>query len=165
MKMHALGLAVLMCTAAGAVAQTAGTAPPSAGSWKEQRAERKEERREERIQAIKTALQVDGDGAAKVDQLLSASQENRKALHAEMKERFNLVRRAAGGDATAMAQVDPAVQKLRADRAQLGTLNDQLYDQLAQGRTPQQRAALVIAMAGFGEHAQSGRHHHGAKDR
>ena len=97
--------------------------------------------------AIADALQLDEAGTLKLRSQLAPFEEKRGPIRQEMMEQTVVLRRAAKGDTTAFAQVDGALQKVLALRAQLEQLDRDLFAQLSVGLPPQKKARLALVMA------------------
>ena len=100
-----------------------------------------------RTLAIADALELDDAATLKLRTRLTAFEEKRAPVQREMMEQTVLLRRAARGDTTAFAQVDGAIQKVLALRAQLEQLDRGLFNELSAGLPPQKKARLALAMA------------------
>ncbi len=100
-----------------------------------------------RTLAIADALELDDAATLKLRSRLAAFEEKRAPVQREMMEQTVVLRRAAKGDTTAFAQVDGAIQKVLALRAQLEQLDRGLFNELSAGLPPQKKARLALAMA------------------
>ncbi|MGO8971028.1 MAG: hypothetical protein ACLQDQ_15830 [Myxococcaceae bacterium] len=100
-----------------------------------------------RTLAIADALELDDAATLKLRTRLMHFEEKRAPIQREMLEETVLLRRAAKGDTTAFAQVDGAIQKVLALRAQLEQLDRDLFTELSAGLPPQKKARLALAMA------------------
>ena len=144
MKMTgAVLLAVL--TAGGVWAQDGGPRPgDGAGPGSEQWQKRA---RLMRTLAIADALELDDASTLKLRDRLSRFEDRRAPIQRQVFEETLVLRRAAKGDTTAFAQVDGAIQKVLALRAQLEQLDRDLFNELSAGLSPQKKARLALAMA------------------
>ena len=138
-------------------ALSAFAAPPPGGKpakWGgdgEDRADRMEAReREARLMyvvAISEALDLGEADAIKLSEKIKGVEEKRRPLRQSMGEAMRSLKDAAEGDAAALPQVDANVQKVLDGRAQMATMDKELFTTLAQGYPPQKRAKLALVLA------------------
>jgi hypothetical protein len=136
---------VVLLASASAFAQDAGhpseMGPGPSGEQWQKRA------RLMRTLAIADALELDDAATLKLRDRLSRFEEKRAPIQSQLLEQTVVLRRAAKGDTTAYAQVDAAIQKVLAFRAQLEQLDRDLFTELSAGLSPQKKARLALAMA------------------
>ena len=136
-------LVVAMLAAAGAAAQDGGPRPddgPGSEEWQKRA-------RLVRTLAIADALELDDAATLKLRDRLSRFEDKRAPIHRQLMEETLVLRRAAKGDTTAFAEVDGAIQKVLALRAQLEQMDKDLFTELSAGLSPQKKARLALAMA------------------
>jgi hypothetical protein len=121
-----------------------------------------------RLVAISDALGLSDADALKLDKTLQKYDAQRRPLQQTILEGVQILRRAARGDQSAFAQVDATLQKMVQARANLHAIDFEMFQELAKGRSPQERAKLALVMARLptemramarGQHG--GRHHGG----
>jgi hypothetical protein len=93
------------------------------------------------------ALELDDAGTLKLRQTVGQWSAQRAPLRQQVMDQAQVLRRAAKGDTTAYGQVDQAIQKIIDVRGQMHQLDQKLFQQLAQGQTPQKKAKLALAVA------------------
>ncbi|HEX8820605.1 MAG TPA: hypothetical protein VF794_11815 [Archangium sp.] len=119
-------------------------APPDDGD----EAERAEKRtRMLRVVGLAEELELNETQALKMAETMRQFDERRRPLMEQVRESAQVIRKAAGGDASVQSQVDQAVQKVFDARAQLATLDREMYQTLSKDLPPQKRARLAIFMA------------------
>jgi hypothetical protein len=133
-RMAVLALTLLPLVALAAPADNAGEA-------EEKRA------RMMRVLGLAEELGLDETQALKMAETMRQFDERRRPLMEQVQESARVLRRAAGGDAAVQSQVDQAVQKVFDARAQLATLDRDMYQALSKDLPPQKRAQLAIFMA------------------
>ena len=106
-------------------------------------------------QRIAKALQLSEADAARLENTLSPYRAQTKPLKDDLKSQVELLRKASAGDPAATGQVDQAMQKIYADRAQLASLRQQMFQAASAGLNPAQKAKLAVVM--FTKHGR-GRH-------
>ena len=135
-RMAVLALTLLPLVALAAPADNAGEA------------DREEKRaRMMRVLGLAEELGLDETQALKMAETMRQFDERRRPLMEQVHESARVLRRAAGGDAAVQSQVDQAVQKVFDARAQLATLDRDMYQALSKDLPPQKRAQLAIFMA------------------
>lgn len=85
--------------------------------------------------------------ALRMDEVLRRFDERRRPLREQVRESGKVVRDAAHGDAAAAGQVDQAIGRVLDARIQLATLDKEMFQALAKGLSPQQRARLALFYA------------------
>jgi len=119
-------------------------APPEGGD----EAERAEKRtRMMRVLGLAEELELSEAQALKMAETMRQFDERRRPLVAQVRESAQVLDRAADGDASMQSQVDQAVQRVFDARAQLTTLDREMYQSLSRDLPPQKRAKLAIFMA------------------
>jgi len=101
------------------------------------------------VVGLAEALELTEADALRVSQIIQSFQERRRPLQEQVSESAKIIKRAADGDAAAIAQVDTALSQMFAARTQLTQLNQEMFTTLGQGLTPQQRAKMAIYFAKF----------------
>lgn len=109
----------------------------------------REERRTRMMRVVGLAeeLGLDESQALRMADTMRQFDERRRPLMKQVRESAKVLREAARGDASAQSQVDQAVQRVFDARAQLTTLDRDMYQALAKDLPPQKRAQLAIFMA------------------
>lgn len=100
-----------------------------------------------RTLSIADALELDDVATLKLRERLARFEDKRAPIQHQLFEQTVVLRRAAKGDTTAFAQVDGAIQKVLALRAQLDQLDRELFAELSAGLAPPKKARLALAMA------------------
>jgi hypothetical protein len=122
-------------------------APPDAGDA----SERVEKRtRMMRMLSLAEELELSEAQTLKMADTMRQFDERRRPLLEQVRASAQILRKAAKGDASAQSQVDQAVQRVFEARAQLTTLERDLYQALAKDLPPQKRAQLAISLARHG---------------
>ncbi len=134
-------LAVLTLTLLPLVALAA----PPEGSEATERAEK--QTRMMRVLRLAEELELNESQALKMAETMRQFDEKRRPLLEQVRDSAQVLKRAAEGDASAQSQVDPSVQRVFDARAQLTTLDRDMYQALAKDLPPQKRAQLAIFMA------------------
>jgi hypothetical protein len=116
-----------------------------------------EKMKAERLQRVSDALNLDAAGKAKVKTQLDNFHVQNKPLFDKMKSDMDTIHAASTGDTAAAAKVSATITDLRSVRTQLMKHHDALFDQIAKGRTNEEKAKLVLAfMPEHMEHAPMG---------
>src|SRR5262249_15050268 len=100
---------------------------------------------------LSEALELDDAGTLKLRQTIAQWDAQRAPLRQQMFDQAQVLRRAAKGDTTAYGQVDQAIQKIISLRSQMHQIDQQMFQQLSQGLSPQKKAKLARAIARFKE--------------
>jgi hypothetical protein len=100
-----------------------------------------------RVVGLAEELELNETQALKMAETMRQFDERRRPLMEQVRESAQVIRKAAGGDASVQSQVDQAVQKVFDARAQLATLDREMYQTLSKDLPPQKRARLAIFMA------------------
>ena len=113
------------------------------------------ERLEKRVRMMRVLnlaeeLELNDAQALKLADTMRQFDERRRPLLEQVRDSARLLRQAARGDPAAQAQVDPAVQRVFEARAQLTTLERDLYQALAKDLPPAKRAQLALSLARHG---------------
>ncbi|MFO0598067.1 MAG: hypothetical protein U0228_22385 [Myxococcaceae bacterium] len=156
----------LVVSVAAFAAPPGGPGPgPGAGEgkgpkWAENREERQENHEQKMrlmyLVAISEALNLSDADALKLSDKLKAIEDKRKPLRQQMGEAMKSLRDAADGDQAALTQVDANVQKVLDGRAQMAAMDKEMFNSLAQGYAPQQRAKLALVLARLGHEMKGG---------
>ena len=111
-------------------------------------AERAEKRtRMMRVLGLAEDLELNESQALRMAETMRQFDERRRPLMEQVRESAQLLRRASEGDASVQSQVEQAVQRVFDARAQLATLDREMYQALSRDLPPQKRAKLAIFMA------------------
>ena len=122
------------------------------------RMERREKRaRVMRLVGLAEALDLSSAEALRLNDVMKRFDERRRPLREQVVESARLLKRAATGETDALGQVDQATQRIFDARAQMASIDREMFDALAQGLKPQQRAQLALFLA------KSARHMRGMK--
>ncbi len=156
---------VMMVVAALPLAALAQGGPPAAGQggagagpgrWKNgqgpdpARVERMEKRmRLARTLGLAEALDLDAPQALKLGDTLAKYDDRRLALHKQMFEAQQVLRKAAKGEKVEPAAVDQAIQRAFEARAQLQAIDKEAFGAVAQGLSPEKRARALLFLARF----------------
>jgi ATP-dependent Lon protease len=122
-------------------------APPDAQAEAEQAAEKR--LRLARVLGLAEDLELDSAQALKMDETMRKFDERRRPLKEQVRESAEILERAADGDNSAMSQVEQAAQRAFDARAQLATLDREMFQALSKDLPPQKRAKLALFMARF----------------
>ncbi len=117
------------------------------------------ERMEKRMRLAATlglaeALDLDDQATLRVRDVIARDAEQRIPLMRQMRENVRVLRAAAGGDAAAAGQVDAALQRMRDTRAQMQKLDDQTFQQITNGLSPEKKARAAMFLARFRERSR-----------
>lgn len=97
---------------------------------------------------ISEVLNLSEAEGLKLRDTLAGFEVRRKPLQREQHHYAQILRRAAGGDASAYPQVDVAIEKIASLREQIKVVDRELFAMLTRkGITPQQKARLALVMA------------------
>ncbi|MBS1152813.1 MAG: hypothetical protein H6Q89_4511 [Myxococcaceae bacterium] len=165
----------LLLAAVLAVSSLSFAAPPPAGApppkWGERgdNSERKAEMAKKihmlLVVGIADALSLNEAEALKMSDKLKGYEEKRRPVRETLGESLRVLKAAADGDTSALAQVDQAVQKLFDGRQQMAALDKEMFAGLSKDLSPQKRAQLAVFLAKFHAEARGwkgggkGRHH------
>jgi hypothetical protein len=100
-----------------------------------------------RLLAISDALELSDAAALQLDKTLAKYDARRRPLQDAIMQGVELLRRAAHGDAEAYGQVDPTLKKMVEARSQHHAIDFEMFQEIAKGLSPQQRARLALVMA------------------
>ncbi len=114
------------------------------------------ERMERRMRVARTlglaeALDLEPAEAVKLTQQLAKSDEKRAAIHKQLADSKQTLRRAASGEKVTAAEVDQAVQRMFAARGQLEVIDRDAVQALVKDLTPEKRARAVLFLERFGD--------------
>lgn len=104
-----------------------------------------------RLVGLSEALGLDEAQAVRLNETMRPYDERRIALEAENGGLARVVKRAADGDATALGQVDQALQRMFENRAEIQQLNRQMIEAAGRQLSPRQRAQMAVFFATFGD--------------
>jgi hypothetical protein len=122
------------------------------------------QRMEKRMKLARTlglaeALDLDAPAALKLGDTMAKFDERRAAVHKQLQESGQLLRRAAQGEKVPAADVDQAIQKALDARAQLLTINREMVGAVTKDLSPDKKARAVIFLAKFQRRFMAGPHH------
>ena len=142
----------LAALAQGGSAQAPGAGGPAAGPNGGPRAT--PERMEKRMRLARTlglaeALDLDAPQALKLGETISRFDERRVALHKQLRDAHDVLRRAAQGEKVQATDVDQAIQRGLDARAQLQAVDRETVAAVTQGLTPEKKARAVLFLAKF----------------
>jgi hypothetical protein len=125
----------------------AAPAQPEADRSAEQveRQERRERLR--RVMGLAEALDLDTQQALRLDETLRKFDERRRPLLEQVRESALTLMRAADGDTSAQGQVDQASARAFDARAQLASLDREMFQALSKDLPPQKKARLALFLA------------------
>ncbi len=156
-------LAVLLAVPMFAVA-----APPGGASKEGDKREGRDADRMEKVEkrmrmafvvGLAEALSLNESEALKLADRAKGFDEKRRPLRMEMHEAMKTIKAAADNDATALPQVDAAVNKVVEARRKMGELDREMYLSLAKDLSPQKKAQLALFMGQFKKNMKD--HHDG----
>ena len=112
------------------------------------------ERMEKRMRLARTlglaeALDLDAPQALKLGETISRFDERRVALHKQLRDAHDVLRRAAQGEKATAAEVDQAIQKALEARAQLQAVDRELIGVVTKDLAPDKKARAVLFLAKF----------------
>jgi hypothetical protein len=112
------------------------------------------EKMEKRMRLARTlglaeALDLDAPAALKLGETIGKFDERRVAVHKQLRESREVLRRAAQGEKVSGADVDGAIQKGLEARAQLAAIDRDTVSAVTQGLTPEKKARAVLFLAKF----------------
>jgi hypothetical protein len=152
MMVAALPLAAF-AQGAPAAGQGAGAGP---GRWKHGQGpdpamvERVEKRmRLARTLGLAEALDLDAPQALKLGDTLAKYDDRRLALHKQVFEAQQVLRKAAQGEKTDAGAVDQAIQKAFDARAQLQAIDKEAFSAISKDLAPEKRARALLFLARF----------------
>jgi hypothetical protein len=133
----------------GGGGQGRGTGP---GRGDPEQVERMERRmRVARTLGLAEALDLEPAEAVKLTAQLAKSDEKRAAIHKQLADSKQTLRRAASGEKVTAAEVDQAVQRMFAARGQLEVIDRDAAQALVKDLTPEKRARAVLFLERFGD--------------
>lgn len=154
--------AVVVCAALTAFAGPKGAGPGPAGDDGARRAERERKVRTMLVVGMAEALQLNEQEALRMAEKIKVLDEKRRPLRESMGESMRTIKAAADGDATALTQVDAAMDRVLSGRQQMAALDKEMFQVLGKELTPQKRAQLAVFLAHLGkggrEFGKGGRH-------
>jgi len=103
---------------------------------------------------LSEAIDLDEKGAMRVRDIFVREGEKRVPLIRQIRDNMRIVRDAARGDQAAAGQVDVALGKLREARAQMQKLDEETFQQITSGLSPDKKARAAIFLARFRERAR-----------
>ena len=121
------------------------------------------ERMERRMRVARTlglaeALDLEPAEAVKLNQQLAKSDEKRAAIHKQLVDANQTLRRAASGEKVTAAEVDQAIQRMFAARGQLEAIDRDAVQSLVKDLTPDKRARAVLFLERFQRHFAAAGH-------
>jgi hypothetical protein len=125
-----------------------------------------------RTLGLAEALDLDSAQALKLGDQVARFDEKRLAAHRQLRDAHDVLRRAASGEKTTQAEVDQAIQRALAARAQLQTIDRDTIATITKDLTPEKKARAVLFLQRFqgryhpgmmGGPGKGGRGHHGMR--
>ncbi len=113
------------------------------------------------VVAISEALELNEAEALKLSERLKGVEEKRRPLRQQMGQAMKALRDASDGDQAALAQVDANVQRVLDGRAQMATMDKELFTQLSQGLSAQRKAKLALVLGRMHQELRGGGHKDG----
>ncbi len=98
---------------------------------------------------LAVALDLDDAQALKLGQTVSKFADRRRAIHEQVRDARETLRRAAHGEKVAGADVDQAIAKALDGRAQLVALDRELVGAVTKDLSPEKKARAVMFLANF----------------
>lgn len=102
-----------------------------------------------RTLGLAEALNLDPAQALKLGDAMSKFDDRRKAVHQQLVEARDALRKAARDDKATAAEVDGAITKALDARAQLGAIDKESLAAVTKDLTPEQKARAVLFLAHF----------------
>jgi hypothetical protein len=102
-----------------------------------------------RTLGLAEALDLEPADALRLGDLLAKTDEKRFALHQQLRDSNQTLRRAAAGERATPAEVDQAIQRVLTARGQLEQLDREAIQTLVKDLTPEKRARAVLFMEQF----------------
>ncbi len=102
-----------------------------------------------RTLGLAEALDLDATHALKLSDQLQKVDEKRFALHQQIRDARQVLRRAAQGEKVSAAEVDQAIQKALDGRAQMHALDREAIATVTQGLSPDKKARAVLFLGRF----------------
>ena len=102
------------------------------------------------------ALDLNATQALKVHDQLEKMTPRRMALHQQLRDGLQALRRSAKGEKVAAGEVDQAVTKLLDGRAQLQALDREFVTTVTKDQPPEKKARAVLFLARFHRRAMQG---------
>jgi hypothetical protein len=126
------------------------------------------ERMERRMRVARTlglaeALDLEPAAAVKLTEQLAKSDEKRSAIHKQLVDANQTLRRAATGEKVTAAEVDQAIQRMFAARGQLEAIDRDAAQALVKDLTPDKRARAVLFLERFQRHFAAAAHGMGGR--
>jgi hypothetical protein len=155
-KLAALAL-LLPLAALAQMGPGPGPGPREGGPGTDQRIEKMEKRaRLARNLGLAEALDLDTAQTAKLADALAKVDERRIALHKQLRDARQLLRRAADGEKVTAAEVDGALAKILDVRAQMNGLDKETLGIVTKDLTPEKKARAALFLGRFEQHMQGG---------
>lgn len=144
-KSFLVALAACLPLAAVAAPQKPGPAAgPGAEGWEARSARMMKRARVAFAVGYAEALDLSEAEALKARDVVAKFDERRAAIHKQMREQKEVVRKAAQGDAAAGKALDGAFQKLHELRGQMMAMHDEMFQALTQGLSPERKAKAAL---------------------
>lgn len=134
-----------------------GPGPRDGGPGTDQRIEKMEKRaRLARNLGLAEALDLDTAQIAKLSDALAKVDERRVALHKQLRDARQLLRRAADGEKVTAAEVDGALAKILDVRAQMNGLDKETLSIVTKDLSPEKKARAALFLGRFEQHLMGG---------
>jgi hypothetical protein len=117
--------------------------PDAAQTEADQEAEKR--LRMARVLGLAEDLELDSAQALKMDETMRKFDERRRPLKEQVRESAEILERAADGDSSAMSQVEQAAQRAFDARAQLASLDREMFQALSKDLPPQRSSSTRCA--------------------
>ena len=98
---------------------------------------------------LAVALDLDEPQALKLGEVVARSAERRRAIHDQVRDAHQVLRRAAGGEKVAASEVDQAIARIQDGRAQLQALDRELVASVTKDLSPEKKARAVLFLEKF----------------
>jgi len=155
-KLAALAL-LLPLTALAQMGPGPGPGPRDGGPGTDQRIEKMEKRaRLARNLGLAEALDLDTAQISKLSDALAKVDERRIALHKQLRDARQLLRRAAEGEKVTAAEVDGALAKILDVRAQMNGLDKETLSIVTKDLSPEKKARAALFLGRFEQHLMGG---------
>jgi antitoxin (DNA-binding transcriptional repressor) of toxin-antitoxin stability system len=134
-----------------------GPGPRDGGPAPDQRIEKMEKRaRLARDLGLAEALDLDTAQISKLSDALAKVDERRIALHKQLRDARQLLRRAADGEKVTAAEVDGALAKILDVRAQMNGLDKETLSIVTKDLSPEKKARAALFLGRFEQHLMGG---------
>jgi len=98
---------------------------------------------------LSVALDLDPAQALKLGDVVGKSVDRRRAVHVQLRDAHQTLRKAAQGEKVSAAEVDQAIQKALDARAQMQALDRELVSAVTKDLAPEKKARAVLFLERF----------------